>query len=90
MLSFPAAIDSGATTNCFPAQYRGTAHQKVQPQEGVIAQVANDEIISSVGKDMLAIPELPTISKEAHLFNEISTPLLSVRKFCAGDLGVLF
>ena len=36
------------------------------------------------------ILELPSISKDTHLFEEISIPLLSVRKFCARNLGVLF
>ena len=35
-------------------------------------------------------PGLPDVSKESHLFKEISVPLLSINKLCAGDLAVLF
>ena len=87
---FRSALDSGATTNCFPAHYRGTDYQLTRPEHGILAQVANDEIITSVGKDVLNIPELPRSAREAHLFDEISIPLLSVNKICDSDLGVLF
>ena len=86
-----AALDSAATTNCFPATHRGTNHQPHRnPQEAIIAQTANDTIMASIATDQINAPGLPPIAKEAHLFNEISVPLLSVNKLCAGDLAVLF
>ena len=58
--SIKAAIDSGATTNCFPATFRGSNYKPVtDPDAAVIAQVANDEIIMSVGTDTLDEPALP-------------------------------
>ena len=87
---FQSALDSGATTNCFPASYRGTNYQPVGPNESILAQVADDNFMTSVARDSLNIPTLPETSREAHLFKEISIPLLSVNKICAGDLAVLF
>ena len=46
--------------------------------------------MTSVAKDNLNEPQLPPASREVHLFNEISVPLLSVNKLCADDLAVLF
>ena len=88
---FKAALDSAATTNCFPANYRGTNHQPhTKPSEAIIAQTANDTIMASIATDQLNAPKLPLIARKAHLFSEINVPLLSVNKLCAGDLAVLF
>ena len=40
--------------------------------------------------DCLNEPALPKIAQDTYLFDEISIPLLSVKKMCAGDLAVLF
>ena len=89
--TYKAALDSAATTNCFPATHRGTNHQPHRnPQEAITAQTANDTIMASIATDQINAPGLPPIAKEAHLFNEISVPLLSVNKLCAHDLAVLF
>merc|ERR1712025_661378 len=55
-----------------------------------MVQTANDTIMASIAIDQLNEPGLPDVSREAHLFKEISVPLLSVNKLCAGDLAVLF
>ena len=86
-----AALDSAATTNCFPASYRGMDHQPhTHPGEAIIAQTANDTVMASVATDQLNTPKLPMIARQTHLFKEINIPLLSVNKLCAGDLAVLF
>ena len=88
---YKAALDSGATTTCFPSHYRGNNYQPVtQPSDSLLAQAANDEIIASVATDQLNEPNLPPIAKEAHLFHEISVPFLSVNNLCKGNLAVLF
>ena len=89
--AYAAALDSGATTSCFPSSFRGTNYTPItHPQQAILAQAADDQIMSSVAKDSLNEPLLPPASREVHLFNEISIPLLSVNKLCAGDLAVLF
>ena len=85
-----AALDSGASANCFPIGYKGTNHKLVAPGQATLAQVADDRIIASEATDELAIAALPPISKHVDKFKDISTPLLSVNKLCKGDLAVLF
>ena len=85
---YQAAIDSGATTNCFPDNYHGNNHQPTTESNAILAQVANDEIIVSTATDYLNEPALPNIARETNLFKEVSVPLLSVSKLCAGDLAV--
>ena len=88
---YRAALDSAATTNCFPASYRGAKYQPhANPGEGILAQTANDTIMASIATDLLNEPKLPLIARKTHLFKEINIPLLSVNKLCAGDLAVLF
>ena len=89
--TYKAALDSAATTNCFPANYRGTNHQPhTIPSQAILAQTANDAIMTSIATDQLNAPKLPLIARKTHLFSEINVPLLSVNKLCAGDLAVLF
>ena len=85
-----AALDSGASANCFPSTYIGTNHQTVTPQEATKAQVANDRIITATATDSIALNHLPGVSKQMDKYDEITTPLLSVNKLCKGDLAVLF
>ena len=86
-----AALDSAATTNCFPANYWGTNHQPhTKASQAILAQTANDTIMASIATDQLNAPKLPAIARDTHLFKEINIPLLSVNKLCAGDLAVLF
>ena len=86
-----AALDSAATTTCFPSSHRGTAYQPVTtPKDSLLAQAANDEIIASVATDSLNEPNLPAIAKESHLFNEFTVPLPSVNNLCKANLAVLF
>ena len=87
---YKSALDSGATTNCFPATFRGTDYQPATTDTAVLAQVANDKIIVSTATDQLNEPALPSIVRDTNLFKEVSIPLLSVNKICAGDLAVLF
>lgn len=90
--TYAAALDSGATTSCFPSTFQGTHYTPItQPQDAILAQAADDQIImTSVARDQLNEPHLPPACWVVHLFNEISIPLLSVNKLCAGDLAVLF
>ena len=72
---FKAALDSAATTNCFPANYRGTNHQPhTKPSEAIIAQTANDSIMTSIATDLLNTLKLPLSARKTHLFNEINIP----------------
>ena len=84
------ALDSGATTNCFPASFRGINYQPTTTDNAILAQVANDKIIVSTATDRLNEPALPPSARDVNLFKEVSVPLLSVNKICAGDLAVLF
>ena len=73
-----AALDSAATTNCFPASYRGMDHQPhTRPSEAITAQTANDTVMASIATDQLNAPKLPMIARQTHLFKEINIPLLS-------------
>ena len=56
----------------------------------VLPQAADNQIMASTASNCLNKPSLPSISKEVHLFDEITIHLLSVNKLCAGDLAVLF
>ena len=85
-----AALDSGASANCFPTTHMGTNHQAVTPLEATKAQVADDRIITASATDAIALDQLPTVSKQMDKCDEITTPLLSVNKLCKGDLAVLF
>ena len=85
-----AALDSGASANCFPSTHIGSNHQEVSPIDATRAQVADDRIITASATDELALQHLPTISKQVDKYEDISTPLLSVNKLCKGDLAVLF
>ena len=74
---YKAALDSAATTNCFPANHRGTNHQPhTKPSEAIIAQTANDTIMASIATDQLNAQKLPLIARKTHLFSEINVPLL--------------
>ena len=85
-----AALDSGASANCFPASCMGTNHKDVSNDEATLAQAADDRITASQAADELALETLPKISEQVDKCNEITTPLPSVNKLCKGDLDVLF
>ena len=85
-----AALDSGASANCFPTSYKGTNHKCAHPNQATLAQAADDQIMASQATDELAIDALPQVSKHVDKCREISTPSLSVNKLCKGDLAVLF
>ena len=85
-----AALDSGASANCFPIGCQGSNHKIVSPSQATLAQVADDRIMASEATDELAIEALPHISKQVDKCKDITTPLLSVNKLCQGNLAVLF
>ena len=65
---YKAALDSAATTNCFPAKYRGTNYQPhTKPSDAIIAQTANDTVMASIATDQLNAPQLPSIARRTHL-----------------------
>ena len=83
-----AALDSGATDHFLPTSYQGPAHRPVD--NGIVVNCANDTTMISHATDTLAIDTLPARAQGCHKFHEITIPLLSVKKFCAADLSVLF
>ena len=46
--------------------------------------------MASIATGQLNETGLPNVSKEAHLFNEITVPLPFVNKLCAEELAVMF
>ena len=85
-----AALDSGASANCFPTTCIGTNHQPVTPLEATKAQVADDRIVTASATDAIALEQLPEVSRQMDKHDEMTTPLLSVNKLCKGDLALLF
>ena len=69
-----AALDSGASANCFPASCKGTNDWPVLPVKTARAQVANYGLISSTATDELASTQLPPISEQVDECNEMTTP----------------
>ena len=85
-----AALDSGASANCFPISHTGINHKRVAPAQATSAQVADDRITALKATNELALETLPQVSKQVDKCKEISTPSLSVNEPCQGDLAVLF
>lgn len=85
-----AALNSGASANCFPSNHIGTNHQKVSPLEATRAQVADDRMITASATDEIALAHPPNVSRQMDKCEETTTPLPLVNKLCKGDLAVLF
>ena len=71
-----AAIDSGASGNYFPSNYKGENHNPLAPK--VIVGCANDAAIKSKAQDTIRHKKLPPKAKICHKFDEITTPLWSL------------
>ena len=59
-----AALDSGASANCFPASCKGTNDWPALPVKAARAQVANNGLITSTATVELASAQLPPISEQ--------------------------
>ena len=71
-------------------KYRGTNHQPTAPENAVLVQCANDTMMASGATDRLNLKDLPVAATECDKFDDMSTPLLSVKVFCENNLDVLF
>ena len=85
-----AAIDSGATHHFLQDTFTGEHHQPVT--SGLPVETANGSIILSNSTDVLPIASIPKEARHCHKFNpqDLTIPLLSVKKFCDADLSVIF
>ena len=83
-----AVIDSGATQHFVEEGYDGGAYQPTD--NGIAVQVADKRVVTTTGTNLLPYKELPLGTRVCHNLPRLSTPLLSVEKFCDANLVVLF
>jgi len=83
-----AVFDSGASEHFVDEEYDGGAHRSTD--NGISVQVADKRIVKSTATDLLPYEELPLQTRKCHKLQNLSTPLLSVGKFCDSNLIVLF
>ena len=70
--------------------YQGTNHKTTEPKDVILVQCANDTTMASRATNRLDLQNLPVAATECHKFENMSTPLLSVKTFCNNNLDVLF
>ena len=83
-----AAIDSGASGNYYPSNYKGENHNPLAPV--VTVGCANDAAIKLTARDTIRFKKLPPKAKICHKFDNITTPLLSVSQLCQENMTVTF
>ena len=71
-------------------KYRGTNHQLTAPENAVLVNCANDTTMASGATDQLDLKDLPVAATQCDKFEDMSTPLVSVKVFCDNNLDVLF
>ena len=84
------AVDSAATTHCFPHFCQGGTHQEVSSTDSIGVICANNKIINSTATDIIDLKRLPPRSHACDKFCKITLPLVSVKHLCESDFEVHF